>query len=502
MKAKKLTALLLALLLTAGCTKNLPEVSEPSEPIDTAPEILSESDPVAEESSGESSEAEQISASSAPVKTPEPAKPASKSNPFEITVTDNGMTLYVYDGSRMAYIQLGDACLTWDQPEFDIAVAAINTLPTLEKTDEQPAGSPTLGLLTLDVADNYAKVEYYLYKNILSAGGVNYKITDAQHAALEKAMLAPKDTNVVPNWFVFMNPKRVVSAECTDQAGNQAAVPTGNILYAADILRDISIAEGSAYTPGSVNFEKFPFKARYTFDSGKSYFVYVSDTEMYVESDEMDYACRYTSQGLSAYIRRAVSFLDADARVNPPTGKPVIYLYPEKQKNISVRLDFKGEVTYTYPEYKAGWNVNALPDGTLKNLSDGSTHYYLFWEGNPDKKDWDFSEGFVVKGSETQAFLLEKLPALGLTLREYNDFITYWVPKLMYNPYNLIKFAQGEYDDIAALDITPAPDTVLRVHMVWKALDAPITVREQKLPSAPKRRGFTAVEWGGTEVRK
>jgi len=37
--------------------------------------------------------------------------------------------------------------------------------------------------------------------------------------------------------------------------------------------------------------------------------------------------------------------------------------------------------------------------------------------------------------------------------------------------------------------------------MAWKPLDAPVELPEQDLP-AFQRTGFTAVEWGGAEVRE
>ena len=43
------------------------------------------------------------------------------------------------------------------------------------------------------------------------------------------------------------------------------------------------------------------------------------------------------------------------------------------------------------------------------------------------------------------------------------------------------------------LNITPTPDTVIRVMMDWKAIDEPIDIPEQQL-STPERNGFTVVE--------
>ncbi|MBE6054945.1 MAG: hypothetical protein E7212_13780 [Clostridium sartagoforme] len=180
--------------------------------------------------------------------------------------------------------------------------------------------------------------------------------------------------------------------------------------------------------------------------------------------------------------------------------KPVIYLYPTKEEVIDVSLEYKGELTVTYPEYKDGWKVKAKPDGTLINLEDNKEYSYLFWEGISDL-DYDISEGFVVKSEDIVDFLQEKLEYIGLTPKEYNEFIVYWLPILQENKYNLISFAGEEYDEYAKLNISPKPDSILRVMMVFKPLDKPIEIKEQKLEQF-NREGFTVVEWGGTKVDK
>lgn len=178
-------------------------------------------------------------------------------------------------------------------------------------------------------------------------------------------------------------------------------------------------------------------------------------------------------------------------------AKPVIYLYPETPTQVSVRLDYDGELTCTYPAYENGWSVTAYPDGIL---SDGETEYnYLYWEG-VQNTGFDFSQGFCVKGSDTAAFLETALAKLGLTRAEANEFIVYWLPLMQNNAYNVISFQNEAYTDHARLDIFPAPDTVLRVFMAWQASDQTISIPEQEL-TAPERNGFTVVEWGGCEVR-
>jgi hypothetical protein len=180
-------------------------------------------------------------------------------------------------------------------------------------------------------------------------------------------------------------------------------------------------------------------------------------------------------------------------------GKPVIYLYPTSEQIVSVKLDFKGELTCMYPQYKDEWKVKAQPDGTLTNIEDNRKYSYLFWEGVSDNK-WDMSRGFVVKGNETEKFLQEKLEYMGLTPREYNEFIVYWLPIMQQNKYNLVIFAGEDYENIAKLKIKPEPDSILRIMMIFKSLNKPIKVEEQDLKPFV-RKGFTVVEWGGTEIK-
>ena len=191
----------------------------------------------------------------------------------------------------------------------------------------------------------------------------------------------------------------------------------------------------------------------------------------------------------------------------PPPGpsydvpdKPVIYLYPTHKEQISVTLDYAGTLTAEYPSFNSGttWNVDAYPDGSLINSADGKPYSYLFWEGQ-DTHQYDLSTGFVVKGSDTAPFLQNKLASIGLTPREYNEMIVYWLPKMQNNPYNLIHFAGSDYTNIAKLTVTPKPDSLLRVFMVWEPRQSPQQVQTQIFP-AFQRGGFTVVEWGGTEL--
>ena len=179
-----------------------------------------------------------------------------------------------------------------------------------------------------------------------------------------------------------------------------------------------------------------------------------------------------------------------------PAYKPIIYFYPETPTACSAKLTLNGKLTCTYPAHgEKGWeNFTAYPDGTLI-FPDGKEYYALYWEGE-QFADWDFSQGFCVKGEETAAFLEWALAQQGLTPREANEFIVYWLPLMQENPYNVISFQTKTYTDGAALEITPAPDSLLRIFMAYYPSDTEIEIAPQTCEPFV-REGFTVVEWGG-----
>lgn len=224
--------------------------------------------------------------------------------------------------------------------------------------------------------------------------------------------------------------------------------------------------------------------------NGYSYIIPVNK-----EIETVDYIKVYTMEYLKEKLNPDYHNYNEDATVE----KPVIYLYPENEMKVSIKLDYNGQLTTTYPKYHDGWSVLAKPDGTLTD-DKGQTYNYLYWEG-VNNIEYDFSEGFCVKGEDTAEFLEISLEQLGLNRKEANEFIVYWLPKMENNEYNIISFQTDVYTDNAELDILPKPDTVIRVFMAYYPSDKEIAINEQNL-SSEDRNGFVVVEWGGCEVNR
>jgi surface protein len=187
--------------------------------------------------------------------------------------------------------------------------------------------------------------------------------------------------------------------------------------------------------------------------------------------------------------------------MGPVVAKPVIYLYPENEIDVHVEVELtEADLSTTYPKYNNGWDVVAKPDGSLVNKADGTHHRYLFWDAVNCRTEFDFTKGFCVAGSDTESFLKEKLSYMGLTEDEMNEFIVYWLPRMEHNKYNLISFQSEKYTDSAKLNITPEPDSMLRVFMTYVPLEESVDIEPQEL-STFERNGFTVVEWGGSEIK-
>ncbi len=221
--------------------------------------------------------------------------------------------------------------------------------------------------------------------------------------------------------------------------------------------------------------------------------------QFYVEGGEYyeNYSAIYV-EGQKEYFF-TIYFRQAERMIM--TEKPVIYLYPEKTKDVQVEVVPKGDFSFTYPEYTDGWNVRANPDGSL--IIDDEKYNYLFWESTEKYTEMNEGDtkGFVVEGENATAFLEEKLITAGLNAQERTDFITYWAPRMTQHENVFIQFKfNSDCNDHATLNITPNPDEIYRIYILWRPTEnLVIQPKPQSIP-VMKREGFTVVEWGGQKL--
>jgi hypothetical protein len=264
------------------------------------------------------------------------------------------------------------------------------------------------------------------------------------------------------------------------------------VQIAADVLEKTATDDYSKYSDAQKTF-------------AQAYNTY-SDTWQYMNEETRGKAKMTFEQFVAAHpilywkdpFGRFVAIILNSVREPAECGKPVIYLYPEKTTDVSVKVGIK-EFTKTVPEYGQGWTVQASPDGKLLNYADGQNYPYLFWEGKTDKSV-DATTGFVVARGELKEFLNNSLDKLGLNETEKKDFTDFWLAKMEASrqPYFLISFlGTSEFNKIAPLTISPRPETLIRVFMYYQPVASKLEMKPQVLKALP-RKGFTVVEWGGT----
>ena len=176
-------------------------------------------------------------------------------------------------------------------------------------------------------------------------------------------------------------------------------------------------------------------------------------------------------------------------------GKPVIYLYPKTDTDVSVAVG--ANVTVSEPLYPiGGWkNVLARPNGQLRYQ--GQEYSSLFWEGQGNGEYPAITRGTVVEQKDMLATIEKQLASQGLQGQEITDFISFWKPNLPKEPYvRLTWLTLPQINVLAPLQVSPSPNTTIRVFLDFEGLSKPISLPAQEFNS-PQREGFTLVEWGG-----
>lgn len=258
------------------------------------------------------------------------------------------------------------------------------------------------------------------------------------------------------------------------------------------------------YTTPLVKNEKFAYDVIY--HVGAFYLRDQKDQASYVYGTAVDVPPQTIQQNPSLQLGRLWFRVVDSWTVFTPQCKPAIYLYPEKQTDVNVKVNLLGKLTKTDPQYDFvnGWNVKAFPDGTIQQFNNltieqSKTYPYLFYEALLDN-GYKPQTGWVIARQNIDKELNVILTTLGLNEKEKNDFLSYWVARLTSKPYYFAGLVPiEEINNQEELSINPSPSNVIRVRLMFEGLDYPISVGAPNLSSV-NRNGFTVVDWGGSVI--
>lgn len=173
--------------------------------------------------------------------------------------------------------------------------------------------------------------------------------------------------------------------------------------------------------------------------------------------------------------------------------KPNIYIYPQKEVELEVKLIFPtgGSVIESIPEYGTGWNVFVEKSGLIEGQ-----YRFLYYESRVPNL-FQYESGWIVKQENLESFFKENMKLCGFVNTEINDFIEYWIPKLN-NAEEYLLYPQFEKDisRVINLQVSERPESLLRLFYVIKENTNKIKYLKKPSLRTFERKGFTVVEWG------
>ncbi len=109
----------------------------------------------------------------------------------------------------------------------------------------------------------------------------------------------------------------------------------------------------------------------------------------------------------------------------------------------------------------------------------GREYNCLYWEDRTVIGDYMLRQGFCVRGEDTAEFLEKALTGLGLTQKEQDDFITYWLSQMVNSSYNVIEFNPAFYRENYELTSSRKIDDLITVYMAFRSSDKYVDIRRR-----------------------
>ncbi|HQK18195.1 MAG TPA: carboxypeptidase-like regulatory domain-containing protein, partial [Polyangiaceae bacterium] len=207
-----------------------------------------------------------------------------------------------------------------------------------------------------------------------------------------------------------------------------------------------------------------------------------------------DYTISFTYQGMPFSFdlvnTAATDYADLAFKEPMQADAPNLYLYPTENTRLHVSLRFPqgGAIIDSVPDYGNGWDVLVSPEGIIDD-----TFGYLFYEASLPPTVTT-AQGWLLDGTRFEASMQELLERIGFVGREVQDFLDYWIPILEGSRWYAV-YPQDP-DKLITLDISPAPDRILRSLLFIRPLNHKIDILEPAPPEPFSREGYVAAEWG------
>jgi len=173
--------------------------------------------------------------------------------------------------------------------------------------------------------------------------------------------------------------------------------------------------------------------------------------------------------------------------------KPNIYIYPNQELTLSVKLVFPngGRILESIPDYQDSWNVTIKPNGKIDD-----TYDYLFYECRiPDLTQKKY--GWIIKRTDLRKFFNENLAKSNFNQKEINDFVEYWGPKLTnYEYYEIYPQYKLTVNEMVKVNFSIKPENFFRLFYLIKGRNNNQKEILEPIIEIAKRENYFAIEWG------
>ena len=229
-----------------------------------------------------------------------------------------------------------------------------------------------------------------------------------------------------------------------------------------------------------------------------SIFLFITTISLYIEKKKLKilFIGLFLSLFIGGTLGLVSIFFDAGH-----WSKPAVYIYPEKEMDVEVKLKIKGRLVKVIPEYNNGWRMHVKPNGQMKVIGGNSqiSYDYIYYD-NTATKIIEPDEGWIINKKDILSWHDEFLDRVGLNESEKKEYIDYWIPRLnkdIKGEYIVVKNLSRSYiDEYVKLIISPKPDNIFRLLVLYKEADKNMKLEEPKIKKFI-RSGYSVVEWGG-----
>ena len=89
----------------------------------------------------------------------------------------------------------------------------------------------------------------------------------------------------------------------------------------------------------------------------------------------------------SIVVTKVICYIESKNNHYPGVvDKPILYIYPTTETDLTITLKNDSLITTSYPEYENNWKIHVNKDGNIYDYKTEKNYYALYWGGEDNRK--------------------------------------------------------------------------------------------------------------------